>query len=116
MGILMKNGVNYTGYATKNVAMAHYDSVGAIEVYFSEKSGTKVNGGPYGTTRYLTTSTSDPIAFFKRYYSPNVNYPYGYGAISLRPLVSGTDYTIYDEHSALKLTDTFRSKQKLLEL
>ena len=107
MGVLMKQGVNYSGFGAKNIAVAHYDSIGIPQVFFSDKAGNKINGAPSGQSRYLTTITSDPIAFFKWDHASLGYYSFGYGAISLRPLENGVDYSTYDVHSSLSLQETF---------
>lgn len=98
MGILMKNGVNYTGFGAKNIAIAHYDSIGIPQVFFSDKAGNKINCGM--EARYITTITSDPIAFFKWKWEDNGTWA-GYGAVSLRQLNYGTDYSHNNEHADL---------------
>lgn len=98
MGILMKNGVNYTGFGAKNIAVAHYDSIGIPQVFFSDKAGNKVNCGL--DARYITTITTDPIAFFKWKHTDNGDWVQ-YGAVSLRPLTEGVDYNHNNEHADL---------------
>ena len=99
MGVLMKNKVCYTGNNGKNVAVGHYDNIGVPQVFFSEKSGNKINCGL--DARYITTITSDPIAFFKWKRYADGSYWVVYAAVSLRPLNYGSDYSHNNEHADL---------------
>ncbi len=99
MGVLMKNKVCYTGNNGKNVAVGHYDNIGVPQVFFSEKSGNKINCGL--DPRYITTITTDPIAFFKWKRSDGGSDWVMYGAVSLRPLNYGSDYSHNNEHADL---------------
>lgn len=99
MGVLMKQGVNYSGFGAKNIAVAHYDSIGIPQVFFSDKAGNKINCG--SEARYITTITTSPIAFFKWKHTNEGSDWVVYGAVSLRPLTYGVDYSHNNEHADL---------------
>lgn len=79
------------GSGTNSAIAPMFNLICIPDVFISKESGNKVEGSHGSDKRYLTTSNSVPIAFFKCFSADGQFY--GYGAFCLSQLTQNVDYT-----------------------